>query len=232
MDRCGDCEREVPNEVCQVPRLECPYCGSKRRIFSRTFHANAIGSASMSSSMTRPGPYGDATLDDDGRIRFNLTGDPPRNEDDALVIAQRLVARLNSKGAQWGEVSEGEADVDAVSLDPESSGNTLNMQVVRANSDQGLWKSLAQQGHASKETDVSGLAQELIKVVRKKAARYPVEQRQQLHLIIDAGRTPSHTFQHVHDAFFKNYGSECNEFSFAGVWVVGSSEVHVARLDR
>lgn len=181
--------------------------------------------------MTRPGPYGDATLNDDGNVRFDLTGNPPRNEDDALDVARRLVVYLNAQGASWGEVFEGAADVDAACLDRENAGNILNMQVVRAISDQELWKSLATQGHASRETDVSGIAEELIGVVSKKAARYPAEQRQQLHLIIDAGRTPSHTLQHVHKAFVENYGAECNEIGFAGVWVVGSSDVHVGRLD-
>lgn len=231
MDKCGQCGREIPDEYCKVPRIPCPHCGGMSRNFFRSTTATVKMSSSLSWSMTRPGPYGKATIDDQGKVDLDIAGQPPRNEDDALDITKRLVSKLNADGAAWGEVASGDADIDACAIG-EEEGTNLNMQVVRASTDQEMWRALAYRGTVQKESSTADVAVELHRAIEKKANKYPASQRSRLTLVLDAGRTPSHTLNQVHEIFAREYGDRCKYYGFAGVWVVGSSEAQVTRLDR
>jgi hypothetical protein len=52
-----------------------------------------------------------------------------------------------------------------------------------------------------------------------------------LTLVLDASRTPNHTFQQVHNHFAKAHGVKCSNFGFSSVWVVGAADELVDRLD-
>jgi len=163
-------------------------------------------------------------------IRLDLTGLPHRNEEGALDVAARLVRRLNSEGAHWSEPAEGLSDVDALSTDVHDSSKCLKIQVVRA-TNESVWRTLANEKAATKSYDVPDVALELIVAIRKKAKRYPSDQLKSLNLIIDAQRAPSQTFSEVHESFADSHGVECRKFGFASIWVVGSIDTLIKRLD-
>lgn len=231
MNLCAGCDKEVSEEFCGDPRLPCPFCGASGRSFSCGVHESVAATDSYSASQTRPAPNGSATLDDTNRIQLNLTGRPPRNEEGSLDVSARLVRSLNVGGATWRAPVIGTEDVDAISTDSTILTKNLHMQVVRATTDEALWRTLGREGVAEKNQDATAVAQELISAVRKKAEKYPAAQRSNLTLVLDATRTPNHTFQQVHDVFARTHRAECSSFGFSSVWVVGAVDELVTRLD-
>jgi len=103
------------------------------------------------------------------------------------------------------------------------------MQVVRA-APADLWRSLARDGIASQHSNIAGSAEELRQAMRKKALHYAAEQRASLTLVIDASRTPVHTFHRVIDAFRKRAAGESKPSGFEAVWLVGPNDALVDRL--
>lgn len=232
MNHCASCGKEVPEEVCSISRLPCPFCGATGRSFSCTLHETVTVTDSISWSQTRPAPNGSATLHDSGRVDLKLTGQPPRNEEDSLAVSDRLVRYLNIGGEHWSNPVPGVADVDAISTDRTNPAMRLSIQVVRASTDRNFWQTLGRDGAAEKIQDVAAASNELISTIRKKAGRYPAAQRSSLTLVLDAGRTPNHTFKEVHDLFAQTHRDECCSFGFSSVWIVGAMDELVNRLDE
>ena len=72
-----------------------------------------------------------------------MRGRSPTNEEDSLAVCARLVRRLNVEGADWSDPMEGVQDVDGYSTHLKREGKKLQMQVVRAGSnDEMMWRQL------------------------------------------------------------------------------------------
>jgi hypothetical protein len=178
----------------------------------------------------RPGLNSTAEADDQGRITLNVTGPSPKNEEDALEICARLVRMLNEHGETWSDPVRGEQDIDGYSEN--LTGDKLRMQVVRAINDTEFWRQLNEDGSATIEFTALTVANELMNTIRKKASKYPAAQRNSLTLVLDASRTPSHTFQRVIDVFHQQHLPDCKAAGFAQIWVVGPQDGIVQRLDQ
>jgi len=153
-----------------------------------------------------------------------------RNEEDALEVCARLVRALNTTGENWSAPVKGKQDIDGYSTNP--AGDKLQMQVVRASNNNRLWQEVNNIGSATIDYVVSTVAREMIETIRKKTRKYPAEQKREMSLILDAARTPRHTYQQVLDAFRTHYLKECQKAGFAQVWAVGPQGSLVQRLDR
>lgn len=184
----------------------------------------------MSWRQRRPGLRSTAELTDQGQITLTATGPSPQNEEDALEICARLVRASNSTGAAWCVPVEGIQDIDGYATN--AAGAMLEMQVVRASNNGKMWQEINRAGSATVAYDVAAAAGELIGAIRKKAAKYSAKQKKAITLVLDAGRTPSLTFQNVFNAFRREHLEECQKAGFAQVWVVGSHDSLVERLDR
>lgn len=232
MVHCKHCGKELTAEYEQLPRIPCPECSAIARNFSLDAELGGYvvvgGKASLIHG--RPGLNSMAGANDEGRITLTATGPSPRNEEGAIEICARLVRFLNASGADWSEPREGAQDIDGCSTN--SGGDTLEMQVVRASTNRKLWQEVNEAGSATLDYVAATLADELIAAIRKKIGKYPSAQRKYLVLVLDAARTPSHTFQQVHDAFQAKHHEECRESGFANVWCVGPHDALVVRLDR
>jgi hypothetical protein len=185
---------------------------------------------SLSLIHKRPGLQSTAQADDQGKITLTITGPAPRNEDGAVEICARLVRTLNRTGGDWSIPTEGKQDIDRYSTD--SAGNKLQMQVARAGNNNRLWQVVNDAGSATMDYSTSTAAREMIDAILKKSGKYPAEQKKHLSLVLDAARTPSHTFQQVGDAFRTQHLEECQKAGFAEVWIVGPQDSLVERLDR
>lgn len=232
MDQCAQCKKELSAAFCGVPRLPCPHCGALNRSFVRAMHETVSVTDHVSWSQRRPVSDGYATLDSKSNIELSLTGRPPRNEEGSIAVASRLVRRLNSDGCRWSDVEQGEADVDAIARDAGPPPSVLEMQVVRASSDESVWRTMALAGSVTKQSNVVECARDLLSAVEKKAKKYPLSQRQRLTLVLDSGRTPSHSFHAVHQHFRVAFASACAQCGFSSVWLVGPSDPLVFRLDQ
>lgn len=232
MIQCGQCGVELSPEFGVMPRRPCPACQSTSRAFSLTAELGDFlvvgGCASLVHK--RPGLQSTALADDQGKITLTATGPAPMNEEDALQICGRLVRTLNKKGEDWSTPVNGKQDIDGYSTNP--SADELLMQVVRATSSTKLWQELNTVGSATIDYDPTTAAREMMDAICKKSGTYPAEQKQKMALVLDAARTPIHTFQQVLDTFRTKHRKECQNAGFGQVWVVGPQDSLVKRLDR
>jgi len=232
MVRCGQCGIELPPEFGDMPHPPCPACQSTLRAFYMIAELGGYlvvgGSASL--IHTRPGLQSTAQADDQGKITLTATSPGPRNEEGALEICARLVRTLNKTGGDWSVPVEGKQDIDGYSTNP--AGNKLQMQAVRASNNNRLWQLVNEAGSATIDYTASTAAREMIDAILKKSGKYPAEQKRELSLVLDAARTPSHTFQQVLDAFRGQHLEDCQKAGFAQVWAVGPQDSLVERLDR
>jgi hypothetical protein len=232
MVQCGECGIELPPEFGVISGQPCPACQSTLRAFHMRAEPGGYRffGGSLSMIHTRPGLQSAAQADDQGNITLMATGPGPRNEDDALEICARLVRTLNKTDGDWSVPVQSKQDIDGYSTN--SASNKLQIQVVRASNDNGLWQAVNEAGSAKIVYTAPTAAREMIDVILKKSRKYPVKQKRQLSLVLDAARTPIHTLQPVIDAFRTQHLQECQEAGFAQVWVVGSQDILVERLDR
>jgi hypothetical protein len=230
MVRCNKCGKVLTAEYEAWPRVPCPECGATVRDFDEDAGFGGVVAGGRASAVHgRPGLKSKAEADDDGRITLKATGPSPRNEEDALQTCARLVKFLNGVGADWSDPRRGDQDIDCCSTN--SAGAKLEMQVVRASTSEQFWQELNKAGSAHVDHVAGTLADELIGAIRKKASKYSPAQKKGIVLVLDATRTPSHTFQQVFDAFRAQHLEECQKAGFAQVWVVGSQDSLVERLD-
>jgi hypothetical protein len=233
MVRCRQCGNELPPEFGNMPRQPCPACQSTSRRFDPMIAGPGsflVASGSASLVHTRPGLQSTAQADDQGKITLTATGPGPTNEDGALQICARLVRTLNKTGGDWSAPVDGRQDIDGYSTNP--ADNKLQMQVVRASNNNGLWQAVNEAGSATVDYVAGTAAREMIEAILKKSRKYPTEQKRELSLVLDAARTPSHTFQQVLDAFRAQHLEECQKAGFAQVWAVGPQDSLVERLDQ
>ena len=229
MYQCVGCNQDLPEEFCCTPRLPCPFCGAKGRISDCMANDTATASDEAPWLHTRQGQDSDASISSDGQMEINLFGRSPRNEEGALAASARLVRKLNADGADWSEPVPGEQDVDAESRSVSNPDKKLLMQVVRA-ADEDMWRTLGRQGSAKQILTPQIAADLLIGTIRKKARRYPLAQRRDLTLVLDATQTPNYTFSDVHEIFAQAHRAECLVTGFTSVWIVGSMDALVVRI--
>src|SRR5436305_190989 len=215
MVRCGNCGKDLPPEFGDMPRLPCPACQSTLRKFYMNTEPGSYLVVGDSASLlhTRPGLQSTAQADDQGKITLAAIGPGPRNEEDALEICARLVRTLNRMGGDWSAPVKGKQDIDGYSTNP--AGYKLRMQVVRASTNTRLWQEVNDVGSATIDYIASTAAREMIDAILKKSRKYPAEQKRETSLVLDAARTPSHTFQQVLDAFRAQHLEECRKAGFA-----------------
>jgi hypothetical protein len=179
---------------------------------------------------TRGAENGSATLNDQEDIRLFQTGKSTTNEDGVPAVCERLVRVLVKAGAHWGAVVPNTAanDVDAWASAPD--GTLLEMQVIRASVNAKRYAALTRRGQVEEALNCDDAADELCAAVMKKA-KYPIEQRRKLTLVLDATKLASHTFAQVFDSFHRRHADTCKALEFGSVWVVGATDPAVTRLD-
>ncbi len=232
MVRCGDCGNELPPEFGEIKGQPCPECGSTLRGFHMNLEPGHYLTVGQSPSMihTRPGTQSTAAADDQKKITLTASGPAPRNEEDALNMCARLVRFLNSSGLDWSVPVEGEQDIDGCSTN--AAGERLNMQVVRASNNANLWRGLSESGCVTMSYTAQTVADELLEAILNKSSKYPPAQKKEMTLVLDAARTPSHTFNQVHNEFQTRHLEKCQKAGFLQVWAVGPQDCLVKRLDR
>ena len=233
MVQCNKCSEVLQEEPAGMPREPCLRCGGMGRDY--VLHAApgefvcVGGSASLVHG--RPGKNSLGERDDAGKITLKATGPTPTNEEDAGEICARFVRVLNASGGTWAEPIPGDRDVDWYSTDLTGTGEKLQFQVRRVNSAK-LWRTVGQKGFAEVALDDSKAAREIMAAIGEKSVKYPPEQKKSLTLLLDVGRTPSHTFSVVLQSFGRLHLGECKSAGFASVWAVGPSDALVFRLDE
>lgn len=227
---CAECRIELQHEAPDTERQPCPICGEKARAHVVRLHEVVRVEDRVTWRQTRYGASSKAVLDQSGSIQFSAQGPAPQNETGARNACARLVEWLNSQGEDWNIPVPGEMDVDFFSTHCADRRRHLRMQVVRASGDEAMWRALNVDGHIDLEFDADSAADELMRVIATKAARYAEAQRRILTLVIDAGTLIGHTYVPVFRSFRLRHSDASRRAGFSSIWAVGPSSDLVTQL--
>jgi hypothetical protein len=242
---CAECEYEHGNEVTAeaiaAGQVSCPVCGSTRisaralagvaevvvsvppaRVVTHSHHHDGsesivVGSEEFHSSSV-------AGREDH---RQDFHGRPAQNEEDVLQVCRSLRAALRRQGEVWGRFSTPAAptdDVDAVAED--DAGAVLRVQVTRV--ERVAWGSLALSGQTTLQRNAEELAADIRAAVESKL--YPLPQRRELLLALDAIRSPAYVHDEVVAAFLATHGEWAAGLGYWAIWLVGPTADLTRRL--
>ncbi len=206
------------------------------RIFGTTQHDPVIDASSDLTS-------GSALV---AQVRSQV---PAMNESDSLEVGRILIRHLNAQsdgsgGPLWDEPcampQSDDADCEAHRGDVACAANPcrnrvhlLRIQIVRVPVGpraSTAWKSLCE-GARLAHADAAVAAAELWQAIEMKMRRYPLTQRAQLTLAINARLFETFTFTDVVNEFRRIYRKAAVEVGFQAVYVVGSVTELVSRID-
>jgi hypothetical protein len=244
---CNNCGRQL-DESFNPPnaeRIPCPDCGSTSRRFEESCVAGVRLSVSHSMQHKRKGKTigfesgrqgrtESARQDKDNELSYALTGNSPQGEEDTLLACRILVNKLNEKGGNWQQPTLGDGVIDCQAVDRRNKQRKLNIQIVHADVDPELWKTLSLEGKIERGETAKVLADRIKSAIDAKAnnRRIPEVSRQGLGLALDATRLPAFGFDVVVGDFRSRYGSLVNKLGFDSIWLVGPTEDLTWRLDK
>jgi DNA-directed RNA polymerase subunit RPC12/RpoP len=246
---CSNCGARL-DELADLSKPEnppCPKCGSKQQDINITVadginvsdHMTAVGKKDDKTvgfrESERNGRIASADQNENGSLSYSLTGSSPQGEEDTLSTCKNLVQALNEAGWNWAQPQKGEGVEDCTTLDKSDQRNKLRIQVVRAITDENLWRRLSLEG-GIEESSISKdelLAQLKSSIERKSDDRkIPASIRSNLLLALDATRLPVLSFEGVIEEYVARFGSWTRSLGFQGVWLVGPISSLTWRLDR
>jgi hypothetical protein len=160
--------------------------------------------------------------------RQDFHGRPAQNEEDVLQVCRSLRAALRREGEVWGRFTVPPApadDVDAVAED--DAGAVLRVQVTRV--ERAAWGTLAQSGQTTLQRNVEELVTNIRAAVESKM-KYPLLQRRELLLALDAIRSPAYVHDAVVAAFLATHGAWAAGLGYRAIWLIGPTADLTRRL--
>lgn len=184
----------------------------------------------------RDGRSAHVTRRDDGSLEHGFTGTTPTNEVGTLETCRMLVLALNKLGGAWDQPEATSPDApsaahtDARCSKANGQLGTLNIQVVRAQSNPRYWHEVSKKGASQDCSAPEQMAEQLRDAIGKKESRIPVEARSDLVLALSALDSPAHAFDDVIEAFRCSHGEWASCLGFEQIWIVGPSLLLTHRL--
>jgi hypothetical protein len=181
----------------------------------------------------RNGRIASADQNEDGSFSYSIEGKSPQGEEDTLSACEKLVQTLNEAGGNWAQPKEGKGDEDCIVIDKSDQRNVLRIQVVRAITDENLWRQLSEEGRLDLSDTKDVLLIQLKSSIEKKAddRKIPASNRSNLLLALDATRLPVLGFEDVIQEYIKQHGSWTCSQGFQSVWLVGPLPSLTWRID-
>lgn len=241
---CAKCGHQFETSTETVPRLPCPTCGDGARSITVQVedrmhmqdqvqaHGQRNGEDVFFTESELEGRASSAR-DEAGMLELDMRGSSPQGEEDTRPACVRLMQHLNQQGADWTTLKSGSEPADYTLEGASGSAQTQDVQVVRANAAQDIWRDLAATGQ---HTSVGVIAQAVLTLreaieSKAQAARIPPALRPSLILALDARRTPHLAFGQVVREFRSTHGAWAAQQGFRAIWVVGPLQQLVSRLD-
>jgi len=168
---------------------------------------------------------------EDGVVTESTSGRPSHGETENMVVAMRLIERLNMEGATWrspvvcGSSSRAETGIDweTTSID----GRILSCQNVRVRVDPDYWRSLSDLGVATDSRTVAEAVAGMRDAIEHKSRALD---RGKLVLALDATRASACALPDVTAAFVKTHGQWASSLGFEAVYIVGPNAKLTTRL--
>ena len=244
---CAKCRRQLDESPNLPPeeRIPCPGpdCGSTSRIINvsacdgirMSDHFSALHRRKNKNigfrESARQGRSASADQGKNGTLSYTLNGSSPQGEEDTLSACRILVNKLNNAGGNWNQPTIGEGIVDCQAVDRQSDDRKLYIQVVRANVDTELWKTLNREGKIERKEDSATLAEQIKSAIDAKAQKVTEASRPGLVLALDATRLPVLGFDAVVEDFRSKWSAWASKLGFDSIWLVGPSESLTWQLD-
>jgi hypothetical protein len=148
-------------------------------------------------------------------------------------VCKLIIQKLNLDGSTWGEPVLGDGVVDCEAKDMNDPRQRLQVQVVRAITDQKLWKQLNTQGTVQESSvDPYSLGSHIRNTIKKKAEAIPKSVRKGLALVLDATLLPGIAFDDVIEEFLSQDSAWAGSLGFEGIWLIGPVNELVRQLDQ
>lgn len=169
----------------------------------------------------------------DGAMSHQFEGRPARNEEDVLQACESLMEALRSRGLTFNgkfRIPDGqETGIDATATT--FDGEVINVQVVGVRQ-QDLLAQLGRTGAASSAATPDELADDVCSKVKAKRDVCPPNDRPGVVLLIDAIRSPGHTFPAVIDSLRASPRVDILQTTgYRAVWLAGPTTSLTQRLD-
>ena len=127
-------------------------------------------------------------------------------------------------GGKWDQPCMTAAlHTDAQCTQTDGQPGTLNIQVVRAQSNSKYWHGVSKTGGSEGSAAPTQMADELRDAISKKESRIPEGARPDLVLVLSALDSPAHAFDDVITVFRSSHGEWASRLGFEQIWVVGPS---------
>lgn len=186
------------------------------------------------SESERDGTTTSSYTSEHGDIDFKVEGNSPQGEQDTLHVGQILIKVLNNSGDNWSKPEIGDGVADCVAYDLNNNKKKIEIQIIRASTDQELWKRLATKGQINNErVPINEIISDIMITIKTKGNEQtiPSNIRQSITLALDANRLSAYTLDDIINKFHKTYGKEVKSFGFNSIWIVGPIEALTHRLD-
>lgn len=249
-DRCRNCKKLLGNlpDLPSGERATCPHCDSTHRVLDEGIGLGGAPSFHMSTTTSqedeiirfdeavRPdGLSSSASRSDKGLISYSVSGNSPQGEELLIEVCRRLVNKLNLDGANWQQPTKGTGVIDCEAADADA-GERLQIQVVRAITDQSFWQKLSSEGQIDRSNLAPAkLASDIKTAIDKKVTGRKMvtpSARPGLLLALDATFPAGIAFKGVVEEFQKEHSEWASRLGFEAIWLVGPDIELIWRLDR
>lgn len=169
---------------------------------------------------------GDAS--EEAGVQLWISGPAPRNEDGSKETCERLLSKLQAQGEDFTCLTEPKEQNEIDGILHRANGSVVNVQVVRAITDQTIWKDLhkSEDGQVTRDLSVNAA----VEMIWASLAHKNDERLTGFILALDATDAPSLTLDDVIDGFNTLYGNHVDLTKFYQVWIVGPIDLLVRRL--
>ena len=240
---CPKCGAILPPVGPAEGRIPCPSCGFLPALAIHADETIGLSGHVMAAGVRDGQPIGFteselqhltryAALQEDGTILLNLSGIPPRGEDESEDVVRILLDRFHSKGEIWKLGGRGIGDDDLLVTRISPPSIHLSVQVVRALTFKAFWENLARKNRISGMKLSIPDASSALRASIEHKGQIPPGHRSQMILALDAYRLPALALGAVADHFRRAEGSWAATLGFYAIYVVGPTEIFVHRLDE
>jgi hypothetical protein len=190
-------------------------------------HGREQSSGDTVTRVSAPGTESVARISPSGDVSLVIQG--------AQGVGRSGEARIAKSVASW-LANEGVSRTLLPGNDPRGEDRrlrtgerTLTIQIVTVPSDTKMWEE-ARKSSTSTVVGIDGAADWIAAAIQKKAEKTSVADRRNTILVLDAQHANSLTELAVIERFVAGSGDPKTTYGFAGVWIVGSSSAHCARI--
>lgn len=167
-----------------------------------------------------------ADIDKEAGVKHQFEGQPARNKENELEVAQILVNKINLKNKLYktpGLIEETDDIVDCISYGINDENLVLKIQIVNSNKDKEYWERIARTGSNISITCINDIIEQINKAIEYKSKKYGRKTVYDITLALDATQNPQHALTDVITNLKREHFEKLSTSGFSQIWIVGPS---------